>query len=118
GRTFGNRAHVPFVSGRRGVVPGCRRSRAERVAVLDVTALEPAFEPLPALRRRAVRERLGLDPTAAHLLDPIVPDRRGGAQALLDVAGLEQAALAGRVTPDPRETVRLQLHPHRERVRV
>ena len=41
-----------------------------------VAAVHSALEPLDALRRRAVRESVGHDAAGAHLLKPVVADRR------------------------------------------
>ena len=57
-------------------VPGPVPSLPERVAGGDVAGLEAAPEPLDALRRRAVRELLGVHAAPGHPLDPVVADGR------------------------------------------
>ena len=70
-----------------------------------------------ALLRGAVRPGLGLDPAAAPALEAVVADGRGGPQALLEVARLEHAPLAGGVVaPHAGEAVGLQLQAHRQLV--
>ncbi len=59
---------------------------------------------------------LRVDPTARLLLDPVVADRGGRSEGLVDVALLEEAPLAGGMRPDPGQAVGLQLEPDRERV--
>ena len=51
-------------------------------------------------------------------LDPVVADRRRRVQPLLQVPLLQQVVLVGRVGPDAREAVGLQLQEHRELVGV
>src|SRR5215210_5132860 len=64
-----------------------------------------------------MREALGNDLAARAALQPVVAHRRGGAETFLDVASLQDAAhLLRAPRPDPRETIRLELHPYRERV--
>src|SRR3954447_7333895 len=70
------------------------------------------------LRRGAVRERLGVDPALRLLLDPVIPDRGGGRQALLQVAAFEDAAVIGRAGPDAGEAIGLELEAHGEGIRV
>ena len=65
----------------------------EGVAGGRVAVFEAALEPAGALLRGAVRERLGVDLTRRLGLDAVVADRRGGGQALLEVA-LARAARA------------------------
>ena len=80
--------------------------------------LEALPEPFHALLAAAVRERVRVDAAARTLLDPVVADRGGGVQRLLEVARLEQVLLAdSRVCPDPRGS-RPELEPDRELVRV
>ena len=54
-----------------------------------IAGVHPPPEPLDALRRRAVREAIGHHAAGGHLLQPVVADRRGGAQRLLHVARIE-----------------------------
>src|SRR6184192_1804644 len=81
----------------------------ERIAGIGRSAIEAAPEPARSIRRRPVRERLGSDAAPRHLLELVVADGGSGAQALLDVAGLEHLALGGGMAPHARQTVRLQL---------
>ena len=87
----------------------------ERVAHLDVAALESALEPGDPLLRGSVREAIGRDPGARHALDAVITDRGGGIQPLFEVAGLElhlplrgAAGLRRLIPPDARKTVGLQ----------
>ncbi len=59
------------------------RRAAERIAGVDVAGLKSGFQPPYALFRRAVREAFRGHSSAGQA---IVTDRRGGAQALFDVA--------------------------------
>src|SRR5262249_2512810 len=85
------------------------RSRAvsERVAGLRIARLEAPLEPLHALRRRAVRERLRLDVTLRLLLDAIVAD--GGRRVGTRRAGalLEDLTLVRGVPPHAGKAVGL-----------
>src|SRR5689334_8895778 len=93
--------------------------RVERVALIEAAALEAALEPADALRRGAVGEGVGDDGAARLALQPVVADRGGGVERLLDVSLLEHvAALLGAARPDPGEAVGLKLEPDREPVRV
>src|SRR5687768_4844319 len=71
----------------------------ERVAVGDRALLHAALEPFDSLLRRAVRPRFRIHARAGRLLDAVVTDRGGGADALLDVAVLQDVALLRRVRP-------------------
>ena len=53
---------------------------------------KPLRNQLRALLGGAVGEALGVDPALGLLLDAVVADRRGGGEALLEVAVLEDAA--------------------------
>src|SRR3954470_652032 len=81
---------------------------SERIALRHVTALDPALQPADALRRGAMGEALRHDIALRLLLQRVVADRLGGAQAGLDIAGLQQILVIGR--PDAGEAIRLQLH--------
>src|SRR6187549_1674279 len=84
-----------------------------------VPAVHPALEPLDALLRGAVREALGRHASALHPLQAIVADGGGRVEAFLRVVRIElhpPAALVGVIAPDPCITIRLELHPHRERI--
>src|SRR5690606_23432207 len=96
---------------------GSERAGRERVAGVEVAALEAAPEPGDALLRAAVRERLGRHRALGLALDAVVADRGRRAEALLHVALLEQLARAVRVVrPHAGQAVRLQLEAHRELV--
>src|ERR1700754_4158984 len=73
----------------------------EGIAVPDAPGLQPSREPLRALGRGAVSERVGIHTPAGHLLNPVVADGRCCAEALLDVAGLEDSALLRGRRPYP-----------------
>src|SRR4051794_29185575 len=57
----------------------------ERVAGGALARLEPVREPGLALRRGAVRPRLGADLPLRLGLDPVIADRRGGIERVRDV---------------------------------
>src|SRR5690606_3285106 len=83
----------------------------EGVALIEVTGVDARPEPLLALRRRAVGERVGRDLPAGAPHQTIVADGRGRREPLLDVARLEHLLLAVRVMrPDAGVAIRLQLH--------
>ena len=129
---LGRRARAPepdpVLRGRAGGRGGrcCAALRAplldvalEGVAGGRVAGLEAVLEPRHPLLAAPVRERVRVDRAARLLLDPVVADRGGGVQSLLEVARLEQIRLPdGRVRPDPGEAVGLQLEPDREIVGV
>src|SRR5215211_2773097 len=104
----------------RGGASGRERARApsaaEGVAAGRVARLVAALEPRHALLGGAVGPglRVHVDPRAG--LDPVVADRCGGSQALLDVAGLQVALLVDGLRPDAREAVGLELHLHGQAV--
>src|SRR5262245_22881020 len=116
--------NLPSASPGRSISFACliRRSRVpsrERVAGLEVPRLEPAPEPLLALGRRAVRERLRHHVAARGPLQLIVADGAGRVEGLVHVAGLEDVPRAlGMIAPDARVTVGLQLETYGERVRA
>src|SRR3984957_3636549 len=97
--------------------PGCRRAlqrtRRQRIAARNLAAVEASQEPALALFRRAVGEGVGHD-VALHLfLQPVVADRGGGLQRLVDVARLKEVVLLlGAVRPHAGEAVGLQLDSH------
>ena len=79
----------------------------ERVTGLDIAGFQPSREPLCALLRGAVRERIR-DYHAARLsLETIISDCGGGAQRRLDVARLQYTLLLGKMAPNPGQTIRL-----------
>src|SRR5262245_30572344 len=69
-------------------------SLLERVAALELAALEAAPEPLHALLRAAVRERLGHHGPLRLPLDAVVADRSRRCEPLLHVALLEHLTRA------------------------
>src|SRR3954452_3190029 len=92
--------------------------RRERVAGAWLAALVAGAEPLGALGRRAVGERVGADRAGRLALEAVVAHGAGGGQGLVDVAGLEVALLVDRVRPDTGVAVGLQLGADREHVGV
>ena len=91
---------------------------AEGVAATRVAGLETASKPLHALGRRSVREGLGGDGPAGHLLQAVVPDRCSRGDGLVDVTNLEQAASVGAVGPNPGVAVGLELELDRQALRA
>ena len=75
------------------------RRRRRSAARPWITGFHPAPEPLDPLRRRSMGEAIGHHPPRAHLLQPVVANRRRRAQRFFDVAGIE-LHLAGRGAPD------------------
>lgn len=55
-------------------------------------------------------EGFGPDAASGFLLDGIVADGGSGAEGFIDVAGLEQAALTGGMSPDAGKAVGLEFH--------
>src|SRR5207249_2577631 len=91
--------------------------RAERVALPQLAGLEAPAEPVHALPGRAVREGLRRHAALGLTLQPVVPDRRGGVERLLQIALLEDVArLLGVVRPDAGQAVGLQLDADGRRV--
>src|SRR5688572_23302887 len=88
--------------------PSC--SGRAGVAVVGVAAAVTGREPLGALLSGTVSPRLGVGPSGGRLLDPIVADGLGGADRLLDVAGLQVRSRGPR--PYPGQAVRLQFLAH------
>src|ERR1700719_829590 len=93
--------------------PALQRTRRQRIAARNLAAIEPRLEPALALLGRAVGEGIGHD-IALHLfLQPVVADRGGGLQRLVDVARLKEVVLLlGAVRPHAGEAVGLQLDSH------
>src|SRR5262245_4555128 len=88
----------------------------KRITGVGRSLRQAAPEPLHPLRGRAVREAIRHHVTRRHPLQSIVANRRRGAQALLDVAGVElhlmvrgAPGLRRGMTPDAGEAVGLQL---------
>src|SRR5262245_65754158 len=69
----------------------------ERIALVEPAALQAPLEPLHALSARAVGERVRRHVALCASLQPIVADRRGGAERLLHVALLQDLPRALRV---------------------
>ncbi len=62
-------------------------------------------------------EAVGDHPAGALALDAVIADGAGRVESFLEVTCLEHVALAlGVIAPDPGQTIRLQLEPHRELV--
>jgi hypothetical protein len=73
----------------------------EGVAVARVGGAVAAVEPGAALPRGAVGEGVGSDGAGLLLLQPVVADRPGRAEGLLDVAFVQVALLIDGGGPDP-----------------
>src|SRR5829696_2438801 len=125
GRSIVSRATCPSretVSGRATSVISAEVVGGEGVALVRVTALVAGQEPLLPLLRRAVRERVLVDPAVAEVrLDEVVTDPRGGVQGPVDVVlgDLGDERLPRRVRhrrrvvgPGAGVAVGLQLQPH------
>src|SRR4051812_31804238 len=84
-------------------------SSGERVAAVGIARVEPGAEPRGALRRRAVRERVRVHAPSRLLLEGVITDGGRSAEALVDVARLEDLLLLRGMTPDACEAVGLQL---------
>src|SRR5580692_8385881 len=103
----------------RGEVNSSERIRRQRVAAIDLAAIEAGLEPALALLGGAVGEGVGHDIALHLLLQPVVADRGRGLQGLIDVAGVEEMVLLlGTVRPYAGETIGLQLDAHLELVRL
>src|SRR5215471_17217673 len=89
-------------------------SPAEGVARADVARFHAAAKPFRSLPRASMGERIGNDMAGGHLLQAIVADGRYRIHARGDIGLVDDAALARRMAPDARQTIRLQFHPHRE----
>src|SRR5262245_15032950 len=102
----------------RTIIPPILSDRpSERVALAQRAGLDAAREPAHPLLRRAVCERFGRHASAGLPLQPVVADRGGRAQRLLDVSGLEDVTRAlGVVRPHAGQAVGLQLQPHGRRM--
>ena len=73
------------------------------------TTFPALLEAGDALRRRAVRERLGLDVALRALLERVVADLRRGVERLVDVAEVEDLAAVRVLRPRAGEAIGLQL---------
>src|SRR5205085_1805718 len=82
-----------------------------------IAALDAGPEPLHALGAGAVGEAVWRDPAPRLALQCVVADRRGGAQPVLHILGVEGDLAAGDLRrvgdPDPGVAVRLKLEPNR-----
>src|SRR5262245_25555961 len=97
-----------------GLLSRGRLDRAgERIAGIRVTGLVAGAEPVDALLRRAVRPRLRVDLPSSSFLDPVVTDRGGRVERLVNVGLAERlgvkAGLDCVLSPHTRIAVRLQL---------
>ena len=98
---------------------GLRFVRCKRVALPGVTALQTAFEPAHTLCRAAMRKRIGHDGTARLPLQAIVADRARRIHGCLDIALLNNVfGTVSAIGPKPCQAIRLQLDPHRYRIRA
>src|SRR5438105_5903382 len=88
----------------------------KRVAAFDRAAVHAAAQPAHAIGRRSMRERLGNDLAARHALQPVVADGRRRVQSFIHIAGIEQAARLGEMSPHARVAVGLQLEADGQRV--
>ena len=61
-----------------------------------------------------MRPCVRVDAAAGLRLDPVVTNRGGRGQRLLDVSALQEAPLARGISPDAGETISLQLLSHRK----
>src|SRR5258705_2875835 len=86
--------------------------RAERVAVGRVPGPVAGREPLDTLLGRTMGPGFRRHSALRRLLDPVVADRRGGTQGLVDVARFEIGRV--RMGPHASEAVSLQLGANRE----
>src|SRR5580700_8146995 len=94
-----------------------RRSVRERVAVVDVAALEAGGQPFLALRGRSVGEAVGHGVAAGGGLQPVIADRLRRRQRPLDIARLEDFPFVVRVVgPHAGQAIGLQFDPDGQRV--
>src|SRR6266851_735783 len=102
----------------RGTSTRLQITRAEGIAGLHRALLIAGHEPLLSLRGGTVGKRIRHHPPGRLPLQRIVADRRCRGQRCIDVAGFEEARalLLFAVDPDARQTIRLQLDPHLQRV--
>src|SRR5438128_9852058 len=102
----------------RTIIPPILSDRpSEGVAPAQIAGLNAPREPVHALLRRAVGEGLRRHAALGLPLQPVVADRRRGAERLLHVARLEDVARAvGVIRPHPGQTVGLELQPDGRRV--
>ena len=93
--------------------------RPERVTAAEIASLDTFPEPLHALLRGAVRERLRHHVALALFLQTVVANGRRRIQCLLDVALFQHlTAAVGVVAPEAGEAVGLQFLPDRHGVRI
>src|SRR5207248_11544865 len=67
----------------------------ERVALVRVAGLVAGREPALTLLRRAMRPGLGVRCSLDRLLDPVIPDRRGGIERTRDIGLADLGPEAG-----------------------
>src|SRR5215471_2945239 len=92
------------------ILPAGSAKSAESIARLRIAGVEADLQPMHALRRRAVRERVRRHASPRVALQSVVADRLGSRESLLDVAGLEHVLANVRVMrPDAGEAIGLQL---------
>src|SRR4030042_6648811 len=88
---------------------GSRLRARERVAVGQLSAFHADPEPVHALLRATMRERVRTHRPLQALLHRVVADLRGGIHAFLDVPLLEPAlGLLGLASPDAGAAIGLQ----------
>src|SRR5690606_12058427 len=89
--------------------------RRKRIALSHIPALEPTLEPFHTLGGGAMGEAVRYHLATAALLQAVVADGGGGLQGFLQIARLQQLAVAVRgVAPDAGQAVGLQLLAHRQ----
>src|SRR5947207_11525682 len=88
---------VPPASARRIATVEAIRSQGstERVALVRVAGLVAGREPALTLLRRAMRPGLGVRCSLDRLLDPVIPDRRGGIERTRDIGLADLGQEAG-----------------------
>src|SRR5215207_7432076 len=95
-----------------GVDAGRRRSSAEGIAAVDVARAAAGQEPVTPLLGGPVGPGLGVHPALRLLLDPVVADRLGRPDGLvqLGLADRDVATDVGEPAPDAGVAVGLQLN--------
>ena len=96
---------------------GLQLARAEGVALFEIAPVNATAKPAHALRRGAMRKRLGADRAARLLLQPVIADGRRCGETFFDIAALEDMAGAvGVIGPHAGKAVGLQLKANRQPV--
>src|SRR5277367_6710936 len=113
-----DRRHVRLGSTPPRLESSLRRSPLprERIAGIDLPALEPGRQPLLAHRGRAVGETVGHGIAAGGGLQTVVADRSRGGERFLEIVVGELPVLVGVVGEDASEAIGHQFDPHRKRV--